>query len=325
MFDEYEQQDVFSHGIKSSEDSISGQPSTVATTLAPEFLKKKEESKLKNTEEKNPAWGLGRLVPKFVETEERKKKNTPMHYVAAHEHYEQVLRLGDCHVPREKVIRVHEVHPDPSKSYSPSCTILHQCGDDTGCCRDLKQECKPKNTTKVELYFFTTTLGKPQTVEKLYFINHTECECQKRTDEIMPRDSEFRRSHHLKKFLTTNVLKNNNNNCTCPSKYSTRRLHNGTCVCDCFDKQDDCLILKKGKAHFSFTDKLCIDKGLCLAPSCEFGYYIRNFGRCPSKRESNYNRWTSTISYRQLLTLKLKFFVKNKNRRKKNSYDMDLM
>ena len=39
------------------------------------FLKKKEESKLKNTEEKNPAWGLGRLVPKFVETEERKKKN----------------------------------------------------------------------------------------------------------------------------------------------------------------------------------------------------------------------------------------------------------
>ncbi|KAK6635970.1 hypothetical protein RUM43_009622 [Polyplax serrata] len=287
-----EQRDISFLGEKSTEDTSSTASSTETSFLFENspFNKSDEQKKEKKAEGKLSVWSLGKLVPRFPESDDKKKKTTPMPYVAAHEHYEQVLRNADCHVPKEKVIKVHEVHPDPSKSYSPSCTILHQCSDDTGCCRDLMQVCKPKNTTKVELYFFTTTLGKPQTVEKLYFINHTECECQKRMDESMPRDSEFRRAH-VKKFLGVKALgeKRKRNGCTCPHRYSQRYFHNDTCLCDCFDKEDDCLLLKRGRIHFPHPDKVCIQRGTCGTPTCEFGTYLRELGRCPSKRQQQHH------------------------------------
>lgn len=45
------------------------------------------------------------------------------------------------------------------------------------------------------------------------------------------------------------------NRCKCPSVFSRRPLPDNVCVCDCFDKQTDCLHLKHGMEFFSVSDK----------------------------------------------------------------------
>ncbi|KAL0267342.1 UNVERIFIED_CONTAM: hypothetical protein PYX00_009635 [Menopon gallinae] len=166
-------------------------------------------------------------------------------------------REGKCKTPKAKVIRVQEVYPDPSITYMPSCTILHQCGADTGCCKNLKDVCKPKNKTKVELYFLTAYMGNihKSKVEKLKFENHTECECRSRTEDLIPGDSPFAGDYIDGDFTDRTGRNVRSDSCTCPSQYSPRHFRNGTCICDCFDKQTDCLTLKKGKTNFSFEDR----------------------------------------------------------------------
>lgn len=73
------------------------------------------------------------------------------------EHALKVQTEGACRHPRPKLIRVQEFYPHPGKTYLPHCTILHQCSDDTGCCKnDLT--CSPKTTQRVELSFYVSTL-----------------------------------------------------------------------------------------------------------------------------------------------------------------------
>jgi hypothetical protein len=42
--------------------------------------------------------------------------------------------------------------------------------------------------------------------------------------------------------------------CICPKKFSVRTLTNGSCSCDCFDRERECLRFKKGRESFSVTD-----------------------------------------------------------------------
>lgn len=45
--------------------------------------------------------------------------------------------------------------------------------------------------------------------------------------------------------------------CRCPSNFSPREMGQSKgCACDCFDRQQDCLRYKKGKAYFSWEDRL---------------------------------------------------------------------
>ncbi|KAJ9595361.1 hypothetical protein L9F63_027254 [Diploptera punctata] len=74
------------------------------------------------------------------------------------------------------------------------------------------------------------------------------------------------------------------NSCRCTSQFSSRHA-DGSCICECFDKQRDCLRLKRGKDFLTHEDRMCILRGDCMSPSCEFGSYLRKQGRCPRKRE----------------------------------------
>ncbi|KAG8222675.1 hypothetical protein J437_LFUL002558 [Ladona fulva] len=73
------------------------------------------------------------------------------------QHALRVSREGSCKIPRPRVVQVKSIYPHPSKTYIPHCTILHQCGDDTGCCRHESLSCVPISTHRVELHFYVST------------------------------------------------------------------------------------------------------------------------------------------------------------------------
>lgn len=94
-----------------------------------------------------------------------------------------------------------------------------------------------------------------KTVKKLTFDNHTECECRNRQDDIFPEqnDSEIFSQKIIRPSTAASV---NDSKCKCPSQYSVRYSPKGTCSCDCFDKQEECLTLKRGKKQFLLADQL---------------------------------------------------------------------
>lgn len=59
-----------------------------------------------------------------------------------------------CNIPKPKVIPIVAT----SKTYYPHCTVLHRCGDDTGCCLTDASTCVPKKTATVDLYFYVSLL-----------------------------------------------------------------------------------------------------------------------------------------------------------------------
>ncbi|KAL1463158.1 hypothetical protein WDU94_014939 [Cyamophila willieti] len=206
----------------------------------------------------------------------------------ASKHKTKVGKDAACRKPMPKVIKVSDVYPTATKIYLPQCTIIHQCAEDTGCCMGAFQKCGPKSSEKVDLYFYTYTTSairkgvSPHQIEKLGFYNHTECECH----EDMPRDD-------------SNVIENDTKGasdahsveeeppCMCPTDFAVRRFANGTCGCDCFDKERDCLRYKKGKEYFSLKDKWCIKIGKCQPPNCEYGKFSQKTGRCPRLNEKS--------------------------------------
>lgn len=68
-------------------------------------------------------------------------------------HMRRVYSEAQCRIPRPKIIPVRF---EPSKSYSPHCTILHRCSNDTGCCHTDALICDAKKTNSVELYFYVS-------------------------------------------------------------------------------------------------------------------------------------------------------------------------
>lgn len=66
----------------------------------------------------------------------------------------QVLKEATCRIPQK---RCQLVQQDPSKIYTPHCTILHRCSEDSGCCPSRSQICAAKSTHNVELHFFVSS------------------------------------------------------------------------------------------------------------------------------------------------------------------------
>jgi len=79
------------------------------------------------------------------------------HSALAHAHMNQVLKEATCRIPQK---RCQLVQQDPSKIYTPHCTILHRCSEDSGCCPSRSQICAAKSTHNVELHFFVSRTEK---------------------------------------------------------------------------------------------------------------------------------------------------------------------
>uniref|UniRef100_A0A8D8YCC6 Platelet-derived growth factor (PDGF) family profile domain-containing protein n=1 Tax=Cacopsylla melanoneura TaxID=428564 RepID=A0A8D8YCC6_9HEMI len=206
----------------------------------------------------------------------------------ASKHKTKVGKDAACRKPMPKVVKVSDVYPTATKIYLPQCTIIHQCAEDTGCCMGAFQKCGPKSSEKVDLYFYTYTTSairkgvSPHQIEKLGFYNHTECECH----EDMPRDDSNVIENDTKGGSDTHSVEEEPP-CMCPTEFAVRRFSNGTCGCDCFDKERDCLRYKKGKEYFSLKDKWCIKIGKCQPPICEYGKFSQKTGRCPRLNEKS--------------------------------------
>lgn len=156
------------------------------------------------------------------------------------QHERRVNREAQCRWPRPKTIAVPT--DDPSKTYTPHCTILHRCGADTGCCNLDNQMCVVKHQQRVELYFIVSTVGSDlETYEKRTFDNHTECECVDRQRGIQNSQMD----------LEPNPLLS----CNCPAYYSSKIAEDGSCQCDCDHHNDNCRQLKFGLESFSITDR----------------------------------------------------------------------
>jgi len=199
----------------------------------------------------------------------------------ANDHYLKVHNQARCKLPKARVVKVKEFYPDPSKEYLPSCTILHKCGEDTGCCESDTMQCVAKTQKTIELYFYKLHLSSvgggaigingADTVEKLAFLNDTECECQAVDDR--PR-------FHAHKTICLQ----------CPTGFNLWEPQIGVCACDCFDKQKSCLKMKRGREPLSEVDRRCVDARRCHQPDCEYGLYDSTLGRCPKKHERKNNK-----------------------------------
>ncbi|KAI5753326.1 hypothetical protein M8J77_025922 [Diaphorina citri] len=205
----------------------------------------------------------------------------------AFKHKMKVVKDAACRKPMPKVIKVSDVYPSATKIYLPQCTIIHQCAEDTGCCSGPFEKCGPKSSEKVDLYFYAYSTSSivrgasPHQIEKLGFYNHTECECH----EDMPRDDSNVMENETKSVTESPPALEEP--CFCPTDYTVRRFLNGSCGCDCFDKDRNCLRFKKGKEYLSLKDKWCIKTNKCHTPSCEYGKYSAKVGRCPRQNEKS--------------------------------------
>ncbi|XP_065158542.1 uncharacterized protein [Atheta coriaria] len=205
---------------------------------------------------------------------------------AANEHFLHMKSAAKCRLPRPRVINVQEIHQLPGKAFRPHCTVLHRCGDDTGCCQGPGKKCRAKSQEVIYLpfYVYSTTFSQSQAVERLAFHNHTECAC---LDE-----EEMKLAQRLirpRAQLSRNSLQQDKPSCTCPEEFISSMNHRfGRCACDCpsgSDSLSGCANMKRGKEHLSLRDRKCILEERCAPPTCEYGTYAKQKGRCPRRQE----------------------------------------
>ncbi|XP_065357372.1 homeobox protein 13 [Calliphora vicina] len=198
-------------------------------------------------------------------------------------HHRRIVTEGSCRLPQPRVERIRR---DSWKIYTPHCTILHRCADDAGCCPSERQTCAPKRTKNVDLYFFVISLNETQgSIEKLTFVNHTECHCVQRSKQRAPEYA----SSGAKDLIANNQIpflrRATVLNCHCPNLFEKILQEDGYCRCDCSSGNMGCDWLKRGMEHFSMNDRKCIIEGRCKLPTCEYGQYIKKHGRCPRREE----------------------------------------
>ncbi|KAG5318039.1 TXVE factor, partial [Pseudoatta argentina] len=216
------------------------------------------------------------------------------------QHAIKVNKEGSCQWPRARVIPVRDVYPSPSTTYIPHCAILHRCSDDTGCCRSETLTCVPKHSHRIELSFYTTSVGGASVVEKLSFYNHTECECRERSeyDTTNEKPVDQRVYRHQSSPPPQNMKKSPARKpCRCPSEF-TPRITEGVCQCNCFENNENCIKTRRGKGYFSLADRICIQNNECAMPNCDFGEYIKWQGKCPRKKDT----FDAMTSYRANLS-----------------------
>ena len=96
-------------------------------------------------------------------------------------HVSRIIREGKCHQPSPRILKIQELFLNSRKRFLPSCTIIHVCSEDTGCCDHEDFQCAPLKQEVVTLYFWVLELterGHKRTVESLTVKNDTECSCQ---------------------------------------------------------------------------------------------------------------------------------------------------
>ena len=71
----------------------------------------------------------------------------------ATEHWHRMIQATKCRKPMPRVIPVSN---NTSKRYEPYATILHRCGDDTGCCGSTASVCTVKRYETVMVYVFVS-------------------------------------------------------------------------------------------------------------------------------------------------------------------------
>ncbi|XP_037709970.1 putative uncharacterized protein DDB_G0271606 isoform X3 [Drosophila subpulchrella] len=191
----------------------------------------------------------------------------------AHAHMNQVLKEATCRIPQK---RCQLVQQDPSKIYTPHCTILHRCSEDSGCCPSRSQICAAKSTHNVELHFFVKSTKHRSVIEKRTFVNHTECHCIERSTY----NEDTAMANYGQSVVRATIL-----SCTCPKSFEKILQDDGQCRCDCSSGNYDCDWLKRGNEHFAMNDRKCIQQGRCKPPTCEFGPYMDKHGRCPKQHE----------------------------------------
>nr|XP_042912433.1 uncharacterized protein LOC107453542 [Parasteatoda tepidariorum] len=214
----------------------------------------------------------------------------------ANEHFVRMRLEAGCRIPRPQVICVRDVYPE--KNILPRCTLLHRCTEMTGCCEDESTQCSPKAMQEVVMLFYV--LGgdhRSTNVEKLLFVNHTECECQTKpniTTTVAPTTPLPTTTTTTLPTTTTSTSKTTEeqfplgdqkyNKCrSCPSPFHSRELEDGICSCDCFDRHKPCIRIKRGREALSDGERRCVLAGHCHIPECDYGSYDPDRGRCPKR------------------------------------------
>ncbi|XP_075153969.1 uncharacterized protein LOC142227364 [Haematobia irritans] len=117
--------------------------------------------------------------------QEQKRPRTP--HEMATEHWQRMIQATKCRKPLPRVIPISN---NTSKRYEPYATILHRCGEDTGCCGSTASVCTVKRQEIVLVYVFSYDFNYRKEIEALPMQNHTECHCVNRASlqyESMPR------------------------------------------------------------------------------------------------------------------------------------------
>ncbi|XP_045478992.1 uncharacterized protein LOC123683993 [Harmonia axyridis] len=278
-YDDVEYEDYEDDGVFEEPDWQAEEPTEKTTTTTPAYRQMSRISEMK--------WQMYGTRKKVEENRKKElfgsNSGSETSATLARVHFMRVSSEGTCKRPLPRVISVQNVHPDPSKTYTPHCTVLHRCAEDTGCCQQHNMRCGPKTVKEVHLYFYAKTLGTLESrIEKLTFKNHTECTCIEK-----PKHSEEKNGIQYKSGLESkNTTPQNLERCVCPGSFSPKqKYHQSECTCNCEETNPDCITMKNGLEYFSLADRKCVLERRCGIPICEFGAYIRPKGRCPRKQE----------------------------------------
>lgn len=76
----------------------------------------------------------------------------------ATEHWQRMIHATRCRKPMPRVVPISH---NASKRYDPYATILHRCGEDTGCCGSTASVCTVKTQETVMVYVFVSIPNVP--------------------------------------------------------------------------------------------------------------------------------------------------------------------
>uniref|UniRef100_A0A1B0BE10 Platelet-derived growth factor (PDGF) family profile domain-containing protein n=1 Tax=Glossina palpalis gambiensis TaxID=67801 RepID=A0A1B0BE10_9MUSC len=125
----------------------------------------------------------------------------------ATDHWHRMIVATKCRKPMPRVIPVSN---NTSKRYEPYATILHRCGEDTGCCGSTASVCTVKRYEVVMVYVFSYDFNYRKEIEALPMQNHTECHCVNRGSllmhDSMPRGKRSGQHHQVQQWQQRQLL-----------------------------------------------------------------------------------------------------------------------
>lgn len=165
--------------------------------------------------------------------------------------------------------------------------------------------CEPSKTKLVELYFHVIrsdmrnniTGGSAVGIERLTFLNHTQCECK--PINYMPRTLPHASTQSLRAQVAATMQPDEGyHKCRhvikCPEPFVQRfRGADQRCVCDClgarhYQRKDIykyCLEIQNGTAKLDQLWAKCVRSSECAEPVCQFGLeYNQLEARCATQQ-----------------------------------------